>query len=216
MICRPSGPSPTFSYNSDFPANIHVLRPRKVSVSAKLDKFLDEHCLATVDDLPKPKKSRPIAGNINAIDCAECGEVEYLTRDYCRCGHYIRGQLEDEYIEWEQRLHFENTELSKAIARKMRPLRYLVAVSMLFLIGPLLYLTFWPDSFTLKTLFWMIPSLVAGGGAAFIEKRLDQALQKSAYFLNTYTFDAFIEQRFFIQVNEASWTQSETRMNATK
>lgn len=202
--------------DNDFSANIHVLRPRKVSVSAKLDKFLEEHCLASVDELPTPKKSRPIAGRINAIDCAECGEVEYLTRDYCRCGHYIRGQLEDEYIAWENRMHLEHTELSEAIGRKMKPLRYLVAVSTLFLIGPLLYLTFWPDSFTLSTFIWMIPCLVAGGGAAFFERHLDQPLQKSAYFLNTYTFNTFIEQRFFIQLNEANLAQSETRMNATK
>lgn len=182
--------------NTDFPTNVHVLRPRKVSLSEKLDLFLDEHGFELKEATKRPAPSRPKSINGNALVCAACAEVEYLTREYCRCGHYLRGQLEDEYCAWEDQVRSEHVELSDAIALKIRPLRYLFAVGLPFLVGPMLYVNFWADSFTLYPLLWMAPGFLIGGIVALAEKFLMRPLEASIHFLHTYTFDTFIDQRF--------------------
>ncbi|WP_176249804.1 hypothetical protein [Sulfitobacter sp. HGT1] len=190
--------------DTDFSTNIHVLKPRTVSVSEKLDQFLEEHRLTPAIAMSKPRRSRPIASNINAMSCDECGDVEYLTRDFCRCGHYLRGQLEDEYIEWEKEIQADHIELSDSVSRKLKPVRYIVLVSILFLVVPLLYLSLWPEHFTLKSFLWLIPGVVIGGGSAFVEKHMDKPVQESEKFLQNHTFETFIEQRFFRQLKAVS------------
>lgn len=183
--------------NTDFPANVHVLRPRKVSLSEKLDLFLDEHGLDLKEAAKQPDPSRPKNINGNALVCASCGKAEYLTRDYCRCGHYLRGQLEDEYLTWENQVHDDHSKLAEAVALKIKPLRYLFAIGLPFLVGPMLYLNFWADSFTLYPLLWMAPGILIGGIVALAEKILTRPLEASAHFLNTYSIETFIDQRFF-------------------
>jgi hypothetical protein len=183
--------------DTGFPTNVHVLRPRKVSLSEKLDHFLDEHGLEIKKAAEPHDRSRPENINGNAMDCAACGEAEYLTRDYCRCGHYLRGQLEDEYLAWENQVHDDHNKLADAIALKIKPLRYLFAVGLPFLVGPMLYLNFWADSFTLYPLLWMAPGILIGGIVALAEKVLTRPLEASAHFLNTYSIETFIDQRFF-------------------
>ncbi|SNT34904.1 hypothetical protein SAMN04488078_11077 [Antarctobacter heliothermus] len=129
--------------------------------------------------------------------CASCGEAEYLPREYCRCGHYLRGQLEDEYCAWEEQIHSNHLELADVIALKIKPLRYLFAVSLPFLVGPMLFLNFWADSFTLYPLLWMAPGILIGGIVALAENILTRPLEASAHFLNTYSIETFIDQRFF-------------------
>ncbi|MBM2320510.1 MULTISPECIES: hypothetical protein [Marivita] len=183
--------------NTDLPANVHVLRPRKVSLSEKLDLFLDEHGLDLKEAAKQPDPSRPKSINGNALVCASCGEAEYLTRDYCRCGHYLRGQLEDEYLAWENQVYDDHNKLADAIALKIKPLRYLFAIGLPFLVGPMLYLNFWADSFTLYPLLWMAPGILISGIVALTEKVLTRPLEASAHFLNTYSIETFIDQRFF-------------------
>lgn len=183
--------------NTDFPANVHVLRPRKVSLSKRLDLFLDEHGLELKEAAKRPDPSRPKSINVNALVCAACGEAEYLTREHCRCGHYLRGQLEDEYYIWENQVHSEHSALADAITLKIKPLRYLFAAGLPFLVGPMLYLNFWADSFTLYPLMWMTLGIFIGGVAALAEKVLTRPLEASSNFLNTYSIETFIDQRFF-------------------
>jgi len=183
--------------NTDFPANVHVLRPRKVSLSERLDLFLDEHGLELKEAAKRPDPSRPKSINGNALVCAACGEAEYLTREHCRCGHYLRGQLEDEYCAWKNQVHIKHSKLADAIALKIKPLRYLFAVGLPFLVGPMLYLSFWADSFTLYPLLWMVPGALIGGIVALAERYLTRPLEASAHFLNTYSIETFIDQRFF-------------------
>jgi hypothetical protein len=183
--------------DTGFPTNVHVLRPRKVSLSEKLDHFLDEHGLEPKETTKRPDPSRPKSINGNALVCAACGEAEYLTREYCRCGHYLRGQLQDEYSAWENQVHSEHSELADAIALKIKPLRYLFAVGLPFLVGPMLYLNFWVDNFTLYPLLWMAPGILIGGIVALTERFLMRPLEASAHFLNTYSIETFIDQRFF-------------------
>jgi hypothetical protein len=183
--------------NTDFPVNVHVLRPRKVSLSDKLDLFLDEHGLELKEATKRPDPSRPKRINGNALVCAACNESEYLTREYCRCGHYLRGQLEDEYYAWENQVHIEHGQLVDAIEQKIQPLRYLFALGLPFLVGPMLYLNFWADNFTLYPLLWMAPGILIGVFAALAERYWARPLEVSGHFLKTYSIETFIDQRFF-------------------
>jgi hypothetical protein len=183
--------------NTDFPADVHVLRPRKVSLSERLDLFLDEHGLEFKEATKRPDPSRPKSINGNGLVCAVCGKAEYLTCEYCRCGHYLRGQLEDEYCAWENQVRSEHSELADAIALKIKPLRYLFAVGLPFLVGPMLYPNFWADSFTLYPLLWMASGVVICGIVALTERYLTHPIEVSDHFLNTYSIETFIDQRFF-------------------
>jgi hypothetical protein len=109
--------------DTDFPAKVHVLRPRKASVSSRLDGFLDKAGLVPSGSTALGDSTRPSAGSKNSMICADCDQVEYLTREYCRCGHYLGGQLQDEYLAWEQEIHASHTDLAEAVKQKLKPLR---------------------------------------------------------------------------------------------
>ena len=181
--------------DTDFPADVHVLRPRKVSVSKQVDRFLDEQGLDQSRAPKRAEETRPNAENMNSIHCRSCGEVEYLTRVDCRCGNYLRGQLEDEYLEWEQQLHADHNKLSEFIEIRIRPLRYFLALSTIFMLIPLLQLTFWSDSFSLEILVWFIPALLVGGIAILVEKYVGRPLTLSTQYIENYTFEFFLEDR---------------------
>lgn len=179
----------------DFPAGVQVLRPRKVSVSKEVDRFLDEEGF---DQSRAPKlaeETRPKAENINSVHCKSCGEVEYLSRVDCRCGHYLRGQLEDEYLAWEQQLHADHKELSELIENRLKPLRFFLALSIIFMLIRLLQLTFWSDDFSLKPLIWIVIALLVGGLASLAEKYLSRPLSTSTWYVENYTFEFFLEDR---------------------
>lgn len=182
--------------NANFPTNVHILRPRKVTLAEKLDRFLDEHGLEPDQTPTRYDLSRPKSINANALNCAACGEPEYLTREYCRCGHYLRGQLEDEYLAWEKRLHKDHIELASSIALKIKPLRYLFAVGMPFLVVPLLYLNLWASSFSLYPVLWMTPGIMIAGMAALTEAFLNRPLEESTRFLESCSLETFIEQNY--------------------
>lgn len=180
---------------TDSPASVHVLRPRKISVSRKLDNFLDTEGLA-LSGKPTPNEdTRPRADNVNAMRCAACYEVEYLTRDYCRCGHYLGGQLEDEYLAWEQGIRANHTRLSAEVERALRPLRIFYGLAIPFMLVPLLYLVFWSDSFALSTLLWWSPAMLLAGAGMFAESHIIRPLKESSWLVENYTFENFIEQR---------------------
>ena len=183
--------------NTDFPANVHFLKPHKVSLSEKLDLFLDEYGLELNEAAKRPDQSHPKGINGNALDCAAYGEAEYLTREYCRCGHYLRGQLADEDCAWENQVHSEHSALADAIAMKVKPLRYIFAAGLPFLVRPMLFLNFWAKSFTLYSLLWMVPRIMTGGPAALTERYLTRPIEVTTHFLITYSIDTFIDQRFF-------------------
>ena len=190
--------------DADFPANVHALKPRKISLTEKLDRFLDEHGLEPSEapkryDLSRPKK---ISGN--ALVCVACGEVEYLTRDYCRCGHYLRGQLEDEFLAWEHKLHLDHDTLANDIALKLRPFRLFILLGIGFLIVPLLQLCLWPDSFVFSSFLWFCPAFLTCGLAALVEQHLSRPLKVSALHLENYTFLSFLSERHQLHVENIS------------
>ncbi|MBU3260002.1 hypothetical protein KPG71_08365 [Roseovarius sp. PS-C2] len=181
--------------DTDFPAGVHVLRPRKVSVSKKLDGFLEKAGLANSNNNKQNDTTRPRAGSLNAFTCADCGQIEYLTREYCRCGHYLRGQLEDEYLAWEQGIHALHTELSDEVELKLKPLRKFYLLAIPFMLVPAMNVLFWSNNFALITLLWWLPAVLIAGAGLFAEDHLIRPLKESARFVDSYTFETFIEQR---------------------
>jgi len=47
-------------------------------------------------------QSRPSCGSPNAIRCLDCGELEYVSRSYCRCNSYLFGQVEERAFKWSE------------------------------------------------------------------------------------------------------------------
>lgn len=180
---------------SSFPSNVHVLKPRAMSLSDRLDAFLEKHALAPNGTQVRCDPTKPKALGINAISCASCGQAEYLTRDYCRCGHYLRGQLEDEFLAWEDRIAEEHEQLAETISPKLRRLRYLNLLSMPFMVSPLIYLAFLSQGLSLLPMVWMAVGFAIMGACALAEQHLQKPIKASRRFLNTYTFETFLEQR---------------------
>ncbi|MEO0752885.1 MAG: hypothetical protein AAFY25_13915 [Pseudomonadota bacterium] len=121
--------------------------------------------------------------------------MEYLTRDYCRCGHYLRGQLEDEFLAWEDQVAEDHIRLAEPVEVKLRKLRYFNLLSLPLVIVPLLFLTFFSESLSLTPMIWMAVGIAVMGVCAGVEQRLQKPVEASQRFLSTYTLETFLEQR---------------------
>jgi hypothetical protein len=146
-------------------SGIHVLKPWTISVSKRVDLFPLEQGLETKVGHSRPDQAQPKLKNCNSIRCKSCGEVEYLSRVECRCGQYLRGQLEDEYLERQQQIHTDYQELAELTENRLKPLRYAVAASIFFMIIPLLQVILLQENFSFKSKIWIVPALVIGGGS---------------------------------------------------
>ena len=177
------------------PSNVYVLKPRRMSLSDRLDRFLEQLALAPDETPIRRDPTRPIAPGVNAIRCATCGQMEYLTRDYCRCGHYLRGQLEDEFLAWVDQVAENHDRLAETAEIKLRKLRYFNLLGLPLVIVPLLFLTFFSEGFSLTPMVWMAVGIVVMGVCAGVEQRLQKPVEASQRFLNTYTLETFLEQR---------------------
>jgi len=185
--------------NGQLPSNVHVLKPRSMSISDRLDRFLEEHALAPSETSIRRDPTRPKAPGINAIRCASCGQMEYLTRDCCRCGHYLRGQLEDELLAWEDQVAEVHDRLAETVEIKLRKLRYFNLISLPLVIVPLLFLTFFSEGLSLTPMVWMTVGIAVMGVCAGLEQRLQKPVEASQRFLDTYTLETFLEQRVLPQ-----------------
>ena len=181
------------------PSNVHVLTPRTMSLSDRLDRFLEEHALAPSEKPVRRDPTRPNAPGINAIECASCGQMEYLSRDHCRCGHYIRGQLEDEFLTWAREIAEQHQRLAETVALKVRKLRYLNLLGLPFVVIPLLFLTFSSEEFFLAPFVWIAVGVAVMGVCASVERHLQKPVKASQNFLCTYTLETFLYQRPFLQ-----------------
>lgn len=181
------------------PSNVHVLKPRTMSLSDRLDRFLEQHAL-TPDETPiRRDPTRPKAPGINAIRCASCGQMEYLTRDYCRCGHYLRGQLEDELIAWEGEIAEQHQRLAETVALKVRKLRYLNLFGLPFLVVPMFVFATSTVGLSLSLIGWMAVGVTIMGVCAGIEKYLQKPVEDSQLFLNSYSLETYLEERIILQ-----------------
>lgn len=184
---------------SSFPSNVHVLKPRAIALSDRLDAFLEKHALAPIETTIRCDPTRPKARGINAISCASCKQAEYLTRDFCRCGHYLRGQLEDEFIAWENRIAEEHEQLAETIAHRLGRLRYLNLLSMPFMVWPLIYLAFSSQGLSLFPMAWMAVGVAIMGACACVEKHLQKPIEDSQHLLNSCSLETYLEERILLQ-----------------
>lgn len=90
-----------------------------------------------------------------------------------------------------------HTELSEEVALKLKPLRFSFCLALVFFILPMLQMAFWSDSIALGTFLWMIPGVVIAVVVALVENFLSRPLQVSAQFIENYTFETFVLQRYF-------------------
>lgn len=184
-------------YNDHLPSNVHVLRPCKLALADRLDQFLKKHALTADEAAARSDPTRPKTPGINAMICASCGQAEYIARDYCRCGHYLRGQLEDEFLAWEEQIQADHAQLADVTAEKLKPLRFIFLASSPIIAVPMLYLAFWAEGISVHPILWMMAGIALLGAAAVIERVLQRPVETSMQFLDTYTFESFVEDRFF-------------------
>lgn len=176
----------------EFPEEVKRLKPRKVRFSRDIERFLGSAPSHQMDDkcLPRPAL-RPEPRSQNSICCAACGQTEYLSRAYCRCGHYLHGQIEDEYLAWERDLRGMHEIIARDADRKLKPLRWLPLVAMPFILGPLLIALF-STTPSLTTFLWWIPGFAIVGGAALADKFIARHKAESAAFLENADFETFL------------------------
>lgn len=177
------------------PSNVHVLKPRKISLADRLDVFLDRHAL-TPEEVPvRRDPTRPKTPGINAIECSSCGQAEYLTREYCRCGHYLRGQLEDEFLAWERQIKEEHERLAEKLGLKVSRLRYLYLLGLPFVAVPMLFLAFSSEGISIMLMVWMAFGIAVMGVCAAMEQRLQNTVEASQRGLIALNLESFLEQR---------------------
>ncbi len=177
------------------PSNVHMLKPRTMSISDRLDQFLEEHALAPSQTPIRRDPTRPKASGINAIRCACCGQAEYLTRTYCRCGHYLLGQLEDEFLEWEHSLQRTHEDIAKTTQQKLKALRLASLASMPFIVAPLLHFVFTGSGITIYAMISMTIGMVILGVMAMTEAHISKPLRASYTVLESCTWESFLESR---------------------
>ena len=185
--------------NGQLPSNVHVLKPRTLSLSDRLDRFLENNALSPDEAPIRHDPTRPKAPGINAIKCASCEHMEYLSRDHCRCGHYLRGQLEDEFLAWEGQIAEVHERLVETVQLKLRKLRYLNLLGLPFLIIPMLVFATSTEGLTLSLMGWMAVSVAIMGVCACVEKYLLKPVEDSRQFLSSYSLETYLEERFLLQ-----------------
>lgn len=182
------------------PSNVHLLKPRTMSLSDRLDQFLEKNALAPDEALIRCDPTRPKAPGINAIRCACCGQMEYLTRGYCRCGHYLLGQLEDEFLEWKDGLKRASEDIAETTEQRLRAVRLMSLVSMPFIVSPLLYFVFNGSEISIYSISSIAIGVMILGVMAIIEAHICKPLRASNALLESCTWQHFLEFR--------SWHQS--------
>lgn len=182
------------------------LRPRKLRLGHDVERLLEGVAGAEND----PKKAgradslRPKADSVNAARCTGCGHVEYITREYCRCGHNLAGQIEDEYLAWEQGLAETHERLSTEADRKLKPFRVMALAALPFLIWPLLYPVLFDDFGSLSTWLWMLPGIAIFGLFGLIHTFVTAELNDSAQALATANFEQFLTERIRVPSNSCT------------
>ncbi len=181
----------------EFPDDVLKLRPRKLRLGRDTERLLNDVCGTGGEHSESAHKNRlrPNADSINAIRCADCGQVEYISRDYCRCGHYLAGQVMDEFLTWERGLVETRDRLAAAADEKMKPVRWAGACGIPFIVWPLLHSVFSDGSTPLAIWLWLIPGFAILGLCALIETWITAARDASAHAVETATFEQFLSER---------------------
>jgi hypothetical protein len=178
--------------DDEFPEEVRRLKPRKVRFIRDVERLLGSMPSDRTDDAKRsPQALRPEPGSQNSICCAACGQSEYLSRPYCRCGHYLHGQIEDEYLAWERDLRGMHEIIARDAERKLKPLRWLALVAIPFLIGPML-VAFFSTTPSLTTFLWWLPGFVILGVTVLADKFIARHKAESSAFLENADFETFL------------------------
>lgn len=183
--------------DQEIPEEVRKLRPRKLRLGQDAERLLAHACGAEGNPNPSRQRRglRPKADSINAIRCADCGQVEYLTREYCRCGHYLVGQLQDEYLAWEQDLLETQERLSAAADRCLRPFRLAMLAGLPFVALPPLYVGFSGAPSSVDVWLWMLPGLALFGLGGLAEARAVAKRDVVTKTIANATFEQFLNER---------------------
>ena len=182
------------------PDDVKNLRPRKLRLSKDAERLLAGVTDAKAEPKRRPRANglRPNVGSVNAVRCIGCGQIEYITREYCRCGHYLAGQIEDEYLAWEQNLAETHKRLAEEVAQQMKPVRWAASVAFPFLVWPPLQLLLYGDGMPLTTWLWVIPGVAVLGLFAVAEKLISAKRDACALEVQTASFEHFLDERLLM------------------
>lgn len=179
------------------PDDVRNLRPRKLRLSKDAERLLAGVTDAEADSKRQPRADvlRPNADSVNAARCAGCGNIEYITREYCRCGHYLAGQIEDEYLAWEQGLAKTHERLSTEADRKLKPFRFMALAALPFIVWPLLYPLLFDEIVSLTTWLWILPGIAVFGLFCLIQTIVTAERNACAHALANASFEQFLADR---------------------
>ena len=174
----------------EFSDDVLKLRPRKLRLSRKVERLLENVCGAeeNPDRAGQKSRLRPSADSINAIRCADCGQIEYISRDYCRCGHYLAGQVMDEYLAWERDLAETHDRLAAETEEKLKPVRWGGLAATPFFLLLLLQALLNGGQIPLTALPWILPGFAILGLCAMIERIVTAKRDASAQAIETASF----------------------------
>lgn len=181
----------------EFPEDVLKLRPRKLRLSRDAERVLNDVCGTEGEPLSAGHKSRlrPDVDSINAIRCADCGQIEYISRDYCRCDHYLAGQVMDEFLAWERDLVETRDTLAAEAEERLKPVRWVGASAMIFVAWPLFHSVFNDGNTPLSIWLWLLPGFMILGLSALIENFLTAKRDASAHAVETASFEQFLTDR---------------------
>jgi hypothetical protein len=183
--------------DQEFSDDVMKLRPRKLRLGRDVERLLEGVC-GTEEDSGRSRDRqalRPNADSANAIRCAACGQVEYITREHCRCGHYLVGQIEDEYFAYERGLAEAHERLSTEAERKLKPLRLATLVGLPFMVWPFLHAFLYGPTGSLMIWLWMLPGIAVYGLFGLIQTKINAKRNASAQVLYAATFEQFLIDR---------------------
>lgn len=181
----------------DFPDDVLKLRPRKLRLGRDAERLLNDVCGIAGEHIKSAHNTRlrPEADSINAIRCADCGKVEYITREHCRCGHYLAGQLLDEFLTWERELIETRDRLAAIAEAKVKSWRWVGLCAAPFIVWPSLSFLVSGGTAPLSTYLWLIPGLAIMGLYALVETWITSKRDKSARAVDMATFEQFLIDR---------------------
>jgi|GEM_PF-3514539 len=183
--------------DQEFPDDVMKLRPRKLRLGRDVERLLEGVC-GTEEDSARSRDRqalRPNADSANAIRCAACGQVEYITREYCRCDHYLVGQIEDEYFAYERGLVEAHEHLSTEAERKLKPLRLATLAGLPFIVWPFLHAFLYGATGSPTIWLWMLPGIAVYGLFGIIQVKINAKRNASAQTLQAATFEQFLIDR---------------------
>ena len=185
-------------FDEKFPDDVMKLRPRKLRLGQNVERLLEG--VSSQDQKRNQAEQnnnlRPNVDSINAVRCESCGELEYITRDFCRCGHYLNGQIEDEYLAWERGLAETHERLATEAEHRMKPIRWASLSALPFIAWPLLHSLFVVEAGSILMWLWVLPGFAIYGLLALIETFLTTGRNLSARALETASFEQFLIERW--------------------